>query len=235
MRFLCRLILQVSKVVVGLLVLGALAHADLVTPALTGPVIDEIGLMTSGDRRVLIDTLRKMNESGKAQIQVVVVETLRGEPVEAATIRLFDAWKLGSEKQDNGVLFLVARRDKQMRIEVGRGLEGAIPDVVAKRILADQVAPLFRAGRFSEGIMLGTSEILHLADQEFAESQPLADQGSSKSESLLILFVVVMLFAVLSVLRGREMGGGGFGVGDGGGGWSGGGGSSAGGGASSGW
>lgn len=230
---------------------AGLARAEFVVPPLDGPVMDQIGLMTAGDRRALSNTLVEMNRSGKAQIQVLIVRDLGGEPIESVSIRVFDAWKLGQAKQDNGVLFLVSRADQKMRFEVGRGLEGAIPDVVAKRILADQVAPLFRAGRFSEGIVLGVSEIMQLADKEFADTRPLA-QESRGGRDFFIIFLIVVVFIVLNIMRasgggprmrggprgyggGLPWGGGGWGSGGGGGGWSGGGGSSAGGGASSGW
>ncbi|MBX3039960.1 MAG: TPM domain-containing protein [Bdellovibrionaceae bacterium] len=234
-----------------------LARAEFVTPPLEGPVMDQIGLMTAGDRRALTNTLIEMNRIGKAQIQVLIVADLGGEAIESVAIRLFDAWKLGQAKQDNGVLFLVSRGDQKMRFEVGRGLEGAIPDVVAKRILADQVAPLFRAGRFSEGIVLGVSEVMQLADREFAETRPLAQESRGGSD-FFIIFLIVVVFILVNIMRasgfggggprmrgprgggwgghgGAPWGGGGWGSGGGGGGWSGGGGSSAGGGASSGW
>lgn len=228
-------------------------RAEFVIPPLEGPVMDQIGLMTAGDRRTLSNTLVEMNRTGKAQVQVLIVQDLGGEAIESVSIRLFDAWKLGQAKQDNGVLFLISRADQKMRFEVGRGLEGAIPDVVAKRILADQVAPLFRAGRFSEGIVLGVSEIIQLADHEFAETRPLAQESRGGSD-FFIIFLIVVVAVLLNIMRASGFGGprmrgprgggwggsggapwGGSGWGSGGGGWSGGGGSSAGGGASSGW
>lgn len=230
---------------------GTVARAEFQVPSLKGPVMDEIGLLRAYDRRALEQTLTEVNRRGIAQVQLLIVRTLSGEEIESASIKVFDRWQIGNRERDNGVLFLIAHQDRKMRIEVGRGLEGALPDVEAKRILADQVAPLFRAGRFSEGIVLGTSEILQRADKEFAESQPLAESSGKQGRDFALHLGLFFLIVLLSIMRAAVFGGGsglrgrrggghwgapiGGGWSGGGGGWSGGGGSSAGGGASSGW
>lgn len=236
----------------GLLFAGiARAQDSFRIPALTGPVIDEVGMMTRGDQRRLEQVLRDYNQQGRAQIQVLIVPNLGGLTLEEASIRVFDKWQLGQKKKDNGILFLVAAEERRLRFEVGRGLEGAIPDVTAKRIQEDQIIPLFRAGRPSAGIMVGVSEILRLVDGETA-GQALAKEEKQDFDGwiLIAVFFIFILIQILRVasgspLRGRGGpwiggGGGGWGGGSGwggggGGGWSGGGGSSAGGGASSGW
>lgn len=81
-------------------------------------------------------------------------------------MKVVEAWKLGTEKGDNGLLFLIAKQDRKMRIEVGQGLEGAIPDAYAKRILDDQVSPLFRQGEFARGIEVGVDWISKLIRKE---------------------------------------------------------------------
>lgn len=228
------------------------AQAEFQVPRLTGPVIDQVGYLSRNDERDLTQLLYDFNRRGVAQVQVLIVPTLDGTPIEQASIQITDKWKLGDAKKDNGVLFLIAANDRQMRIEVGQGLEGAIPDIYAKRIIADQVTPLFRAGKYSSGIVLGVHSILTLADKEFADQNHLQDQApADNSEGGNIpIGLIILVLIIISILgrfgggRGRHMrgggwyGGGGFGgggFGGGGGGWSGGGGGFSGGGASGNW
>lgn len=226
-----------------------LANAEFKVPALTGPVMDEVGYLSRNDRQELMQLLYDFNRRGQAQIQVLIVPNLDGTTIEQASIAITDKWKLGDEKKDNGVLFLISAQERKLRIEVGQGLEGAIPDVYAKRIISDQVVPLFRANRFSAGVVVGVHEIMRLADKEFAAENNI--QESTKGGDIPVAIIILVLI-VISILgrfgggRGRHMrggygggfGGGGFGgggFGGGGGGWSGGGGGFSGGGSSGSW
>ncbi|HEY1079716.1 MAG TPA: TPM domain-containing protein, partial [Bdellovibrio sp.] len=139
--------------------LGFLAQAEFKIPALTGPVIDEVGYLTRSDRQELMQLLYDFNRRGKAQMQVMILPDLQGLTIEQASIEIVDKLKLGDEKKDNGVLLLVSAQERALRIEVGQGLEGAIPDITAKRIISDQMIPLFRAKRFSSGIVVGVHEV----------------------------------------------------------------------------
>jgi uncharacterized protein len=227
------------------------AHAEFKVPVLTGPVMDMAGFLDRSDQRELTRLLYDYNQQGKAQIQVLILPDLQGEPIESASIKITDAWKLGDKKKDNGILFLIAAQERRMRIEVGQGLEGTLPDITAKQIIADTVTPLFRAGRISDGIVVGVQEIIRNVDKEYAEQklperkQPQDDDGGDVI-LIVILFVVILLLNRVFrggggggfFLGGGGFGGGGFGgggFGGGGGGWSGGGGGFSGGGASGSW
>lgn len=232
---------------------GLLARAEFQVPHLTGPVMDEVGLLTRSDERELAQLLYDFNRRGVAQVQVLIVPTLDGTPIEQASIQVTDKWQLGDKTKDNGILFLISANDRKMRIEVGQGLEGAIPDIYAKRIISDQVIPLFRAKKYSAGIVVGTHQILTLADKEFGQENHLDEKKTSEGGNLPIGIIILVLI-IISVLgrfgggRGRYyrggggfggFGGGGFGGGGfgggGGGGWSGGGGGFSGGGSSGSW
>src|SRR5439155_4957389 len=124
------------------------------------------------------------------------------EPIEAYSIRVAEAWKIGRKGNDNGVLFLVAKNDKKMRIEVGYGLEGTLTDVTSRRIIAENVAPLFREGKFASGIEAGIDRIISVV----AEGKPLpppqskaaakaAGRGLDFGTLLIVLFVVVSVLA----------------------------------------
>jgi len=225
------------------------ARADFQVPPLTGPVIDQVGYLTRSDRQELMQLLYDFNRRGVAQVQVLIVPDLQGYPIEQASIQITDKWQLGDKKKDNGVLFLIAAKERAMRIEVGQGLEGAIPDITAKRIISDQVIPLFRAKRYSAGIVVGVHEILRLADKEFASENNLQEGSSDSSGGDIPIWVIIIVLIIISILgrfgggRGRYYRGGGWGGGfggggwssGGGGGWSGGGGGFSGGGASGNW
>lgn len=247
MRFLTSLLFSIF------LVAGFSARAEFKVPALQGPVMDEVGVIPRSMRQDLTQLLLDFNKRGKAQIQILVVGTLDGEPIEQASIKVTDQWKLGDAQKDNGILFLIALQDRKMRIEVGQGLEGAIPDVYAKRIIADIVTPYFRKQRYADGIYSGVAQIMALADKEFADEKGMTtDDRSDDKGGGIPLGIIVLILIVISILgrfgggRGRYLGGrggfgggtfggGGFGGSGGGGGWSGGSGGFSGGGSSGSW
>jgi uncharacterized protein len=216
-----------------------------------GPVQDEAKILSPGTVGRLDGLLRDLWSTRKIQIQVLTIATLNGEPIEQYSMRAAEKLRLGSAKEDQGLLFLIAVKDRKMRIEVGQGLEGEIPDVIAKRIIEDEVAPYFKQGQFDAGVTEGVYSIVRRAAPDFLGDSNLKNSrrrgnGSSRSAGELIIFFLVAF--VIVFLNGRRVGrgffgGGGFGGGSwsgggsglGGGGWSGGGGGFSGGGASGGW
>lgn len=214
--------------------------------------MDLAGMMTAPDISRVEAAIRGAYEGGQVQLQVVTVPSLNDEPIEEVSHQMVKAWKLGSEKNDNGVLLLVSKGDRRMRVEVGQGLEGAIPDVYAKRIVSDVMIPHFKEGQTSEGIVAGVASILQLAANEsggvVAEPQ-MSRRGRREPMGWLnvVIFLIFLFFImlrprrrgfmsgmVLGGLGGGGFGGGGFG-GGGGGGWGGGGGGFSGGGSSGSW
>jgi uncharacterized protein len=153
---------------------------------------------------------------------VLVVPTTQPEPIESYSLRVAEQWKIGRKGQDNGALFLIAKNDRKMRIEVGYGLEGTLTDVTARRIIAENVAPAFRDNRFAAGINAGVDRMIAVV----AEGKPLpppkaqnvARPGAGFSFDALmpILFFVVIaggiLRRVFGRLRGSAMGAGIFGA-----------------------
>ncbi|MFM8312880.1 MAG: TPM domain-containing protein [Deltaproteobacteria bacterium] len=216
-------------------------------PAFTRPVIDLAGMMSSETETVLNQHLTSIYQSGGPQIGVLTLPSLEEQTVEARAIEVFDNWKLGKKGKDDGVLLLIAKKEKKIRIEVGYGLEGNIPDAYAKRIIEDRILPYFRTGDFSNGIVQGIHQILTLALVQDPTLFPHVARFKQRPHRQIYKYMDLFLFILISCFilfhtiwrPFNERSGRGWGVGggsDGGwGGWGGGGGSSGGGGASGGW
>lgn len=201
------------RVVLAALLLLALpwAAADVPVPPLKARVTDLTGTLAAGQRAALEQKLADLEARKGSQIVVLVVESTRPETVEQYAVRVFERWKLGRKGVDDGVLLLVAKNDRQLHIEVGYGLEGAIPDAIAKRIIEQDIVPLFKQGNFHGGISAGTDRLGKLIE---GESMPppkrSAAPGSGwSSESLFIGFVILaMASQLLHSLLGRFLGSG---------------------------
>ena len=231
-------------------------------PPLTGPVVDQAGLLSGGERRRLEDLSRAARQAkggAGVQLQFLLIPSLDGEAIEDYSMRVAEAWHLGTKGQDDGVLVTVAVQDRAVRIEVGGGLEGSLTDVQASRIIRGVIAPAFQARRFGDGLYDAGLQILSATGGLPPEVARRAAARPSQGQRLgglgyLALFVGFMILrSVLFGFSGRRrrgfwgggpfigggwggggFGGGGFG-GGGGGGWSGGGGGFSGGGASGKW
>ena len=188
---------------------GALAQALQLIPPLATRVTDLTGTLTSAQQAQLESRLAEFESRKGAQIAVLIVPSTRPEEIEQYSIRVVDAWKLGRAKPDDGALLLVAKDDRVMRIEVGRGLEGALTDLVSKRIIADTITPLFRQGDFAGGITAGVEQMIRVVD---GEPLPEPDQqwsGGTESLANMLPFLLGVVFvgsALLRSLFGRALG-----------------------------
>lgn len=178
-------------------------------PPLTARVTDLTGTLTADQQARLESRLAEFESRKGAQLAVLIVDRTQPEEIEQYSIRVADAWKLGREKPDDGALLLVAKDDRALRIEVGRGLEGALTDLVSKRIIADTITPLFRQGDFAGGITAGVEQMIRVVD---GEPLPAPDrEWGSRAERLrnllpLLLGLVFVGSAVLRALFGRALG-----------------------------
>jgi uncharacterized protein len=191
-------------------VLGAQAF-----PPPTGKVNDFASLLPAGDRQSLEDLLTSLERETGAEVAVVTVSGLEGRTVEDYANRLFGEWGIGKRGQDNGVLILVARDDRQMRIEVGYGLEGILPDGLAGAIIRDTFLPRFRDGRYREGIVEGTHRVADIVRRQetlTAEQRAALDRaeaGAGRSwviVAFLSLFVGVGAFSAGTAAGARVVG-----------------------------
>jgi len=201
------------RVVLAALLLLVLpwAAADVPVPPLKARITDLTGTLAAGQRAALEQKLADLEARKGSQIAVLVVESTRPETVEQYAVRVFERWKLGRKGVDDGVLLLVAKNDRQLHIEVGYGLEGAIPDAIAKRIIEQDIVPLFKQGNFHGGISAGTDRLGKLIEGEtMPPPKRTAAPGSGWStETLFIGFVILaMASQLLHSLLGRFLGAG---------------------------
>src|SRR5262245_41043112 len=142
------------------------AAAEAPVPPLKSRVTDLTATLTPDQRAALEAKLATFETKKGAQVAVLIVPTTQPEAIEQYSIRVAEQWKLGRKRVDDGAILVIAKNDRKLRIEVGRGLEGAIPDAIAKRIVSDVIAPRFREGDFYGGITAGVDRILRTIEGE---------------------------------------------------------------------
>jgi uncharacterized protein len=190
------------------------AFADVAVPPLTGRVVDQTGTLSSGDIAALTQTLKDLETRKGSQVAVLIVPTTQPETIEQYSIRVAEAWKIGRKKIDDGALLVVAKDDHRLRIEVGYGLEGALTDVTARRIIDEVITPKFRSGDFAGGISAGISRVIGVIDGEPLPAPPPPQQRQTNSDFTSFLnplnpfsiIVVLMLGGLLRRIFGRLIG-----------------------------
>lgn len=206
-------------------------------PPLSARVTDLTGTLSAAQRQDLEGELAAIEQRKGAQIAILIVPSTQPEPIEAYAIRVAEAWKLGRGREraqrdagdpkaraiDDGVLVVVAKNDRRVRIEVGYGLEGAIPDAIAKRIITESIGPRFRAGDFAGGLQAAVADLGRRIEGEDlpAPWQPghSGGEGDLGLEDGLLPIVLTAFLVGLTVSRiagrfiGAALGGGGAGVG----------------------
>jgi uncharacterized protein len=142
------------------------ASADVAVPPLSGRVVDQTGTLSASDAAALTQRLKDLETRKGSQVAVLIVPTTEPEAIEQFSIRVAEAWKIGRKKIDDGALLVVAKDDHKLRIEVGYGLEGALTDVTARRIIDEIIVPRFKTGDFTGGISAGVDRIIRVIDGE---------------------------------------------------------------------
>jgi uncharacterized protein len=184
-----------------LLLCALLARADVAVPALTARVTDLTGTLSGQAVNRLESKLAAVEAQKGSQIAVLIVPTTQPEEIEQYGIRVADQWKLGRKGLDDGAILLVAKNDRRVRIEVGRGLEGALPDAIASRIVADTITPRFKLGDYDGGVEAGVDQIISVVN---GEPLPVPDkkwEGRSNGLGNLLPFLLVIALVASSVLR----------------------------------
>lgn len=227
-------------------------EAQVEIPKPRQPVVDEAGVFSAAFESTLNQALKSVQSQGGPQIGVLTLGDIGDETIEQVSIRTADQWKLGTAEKDNGVIVLLALKQKKIRIEVGQDLEGDLTDFESSKIIQQYMLPLYKNGEFESGTLIGLAQIIKITAPEidvdalFSGRSNFKPKVANKEPTMAsrILTILLFIFGIYMFIRhprlfllfllsgaGRRGGGGGFG----GGGWSGGGGGFSGGGASGGW
>jgi uncharacterized protein len=232
-----------------LLLFVAFSQAAPEFPALSGRVVDQAGLLSANFEQSISARLAAHEQATGNQVVVVTFNDLQGYPIEEFGYQLGRHWGIGQKDKNNGVLLIIAKQERKLRIEVGYGLEPVLTDAISSNIVHYRITPPFKRGQFEAGTSAGVDAIIAALGGEYKSTVPTRSRGRGTPGSLLTIILLfmflgpVLLGPLLGSLGGRRRGsgfypGGGFGrggFGGGGGGFSGGGGSFGGGGASGGW
>ena len=191
-----------------LLLFFTAAWAQDTVPDLSQRVTDLTATLSAEQVNALENKLATFEAEQGSQIAVLIIPTTQPEDIAQFGIRVADAWKIGRKNVDDGVILIVAKDDRKLRLEVGYGLEGAIPDAIAKRVIAETITPYFKTGDFAGGIDAGITQLIGLIEGESLPT-PVKESGVQLDEGafMFILFGGLIAGFVLSALLGRVMGG----------------------------
>ncbi len=192
----------------SLLLSFGVAGAQVAVPPLAARVTDLTGTLSGGAVARIEAKLADFEAKKGSQIAVLVVPSTQPEEIEQYGIRVAEAWKLGSKGVDDGAILIVAKNDRRARIEVGYGLEGALPDATANRIIAETVAPHFKAGDFDGGVEAGVNQIISVVNGEPLPQPDIKWEHTPGITHLLpiLLVIVVVAGGVLRSIFGRVFG-----------------------------
>lgn len=190
----------------------ALAQQLAAVPPLDGPVVDTTMTLSAPVKQALVAQALALKQRKGSQLQVLVVPTTQPEDIAQYATRAFDQYKLGRGEVNDGVLLVVAKDDRRARVEVGYGLEGAIPDATAARVIQEYLLPRFRAGDFDGGVTESTAALVRLVDGEMlpppmVETRARPQQGPLGGETwVFALFAALIAAQVLRGVLGRVPG-----------------------------
>jgi len=190
-----------------MLILLPLAARALDVPQLRGHVNDYAGMLSSGTVEKLERTLANFERSDSTQIVVLTVPTLAGENLEKFSIKVAEAWRIGQKGVDNGAILLVAKQERKVRIEVGRGLEGKLTDLVSGRIIRGDISPRLKAGDFDGGIAAGVSAIMAVVKGEYKAAPHILNRTKKSAPPIFTLLIFFMVACVFLGGMSRVLGG----------------------------
>nr|WP_279052257.1 TPM domain-containing protein [Acinetobacter tandoii] len=185
-------------------------------PSLNTPIIDQANILSDSDKQALSQHILKLYEQGKVQIGVVIVPTTGQEAIFDYAMRVAEQWQLGTAKRDNGLLMVIAINDRKIQILTGYGLEGVLPDIVAGRIIRNEITPYFKQAEYAQGIQSGLSEIERIlnldpeiaqqAAQELQEQQAQAlHEQNARSQFWTYALIIIVVGAFASMIMGKRL------------------------------
>src|SRR5258708_2486927 len=171
---------------------------DAPIPPLAGRVVDLNGTLTAEQKRELGASLEAFEKRKGSQIAIIITGTTFPEPIESFAMRVAEAWKIGRKGVDDGIVVVIAKSDRAMRIEVGYGLEGAVPDAIAKRLIEEEFVPKFREGDFYGGLRAGVDRLLRVVDGAPLPA-PKGEAGRGSEPGLIEAYLIFFMAIVIAV------------------------------------
>lgn len=191
-----------------MLVINATAQKALPKPNPPRLFVDDANLVIPSDAASIEQKLVAIDDSTSNQIAVVTVNSLNGQAIEEVALNTFREWGIGNAKTNNGILLLISKEDRAIRIEVGYGLEGAIPDVVAKAIIENDIKPFFKKGDFYNGIDAGINSLYKAAVGEYKIAKKKKANWFNDTTIFFIIFFAVIILSIIINSGGGRGGGG---------------------------
>lgn len=185
-------------------------------PTLNQPVVDQAKVLSAAEKQNLEQQIRDIYRQGKAQIGIIIVPTTEQEGIFDFAMRVAEQWKLGSAKQDNGLLIAVAINDQKIHIATGYGLEGVLPDIMVSRIIRNQITPDFKQGQYAQGLQAGVNEIERIlnldpeiakqaADELKARQTQALQEQEAKDRTLTTAMVILVIGIFASFIVGNRL------------------------------
>ncbi|QQS35067.1 MAG: TPM domain-containing protein [Ignavibacteriales bacterium] len=198
-----------SKLILFIFILSQAGISQPDIPQLKQWATDLSSTLSSGEINSLNRRLKTYEDTTSNQLVLLMIPTLDDYPIEMFTHEVAEKNKIGTKENNNGVLFFIARNDRKLRLEVGYGLEGALPDALANSIIRNDIVPYFKRNEFYNGIVSGLNAIVAAIGGEYANSPEPSDESQPVSVISTILFILIAI--IISFLRkGSGRGGGGF-------------------------
>jgi len=194
--------------IISLLLIGSLqSFAQHAVPEHAGVwVHDQANVLSPTTKAQLEAVLKAERDSTSNQIAVLIIPSLEGGDIDSYGIKVAEDWKLGTKDNDNGVLLLIAIKDRKVRIDVGQGLEGVLTDAMSSRINRNEIAPRFRQGDYDGGVKAGVVAIIQTIKGQYVNTDPPQRKRGGRSPWLTVIFIIVLLI-IMSRKRGGGIGG----------------------------
>ncbi len=191
-----------------LAVIALSAWAQVAVPELSRRVTDLTSTLSAEQIATLENKLAAFEAQKGSQIAVLILPTTQPEDIAQFGIRVAEQWKIGRARIDDGVILIVAKDDRTLRLEVGYGLEGVIPDAIAKRVIAETITPYFRVGDFHGGIDAGVQQLMRLIEGESLPAPRASQEGASEASFVILIVGGLVAGWLLSLMMSRPAAGG---------------------------
>ncbi|MDD5623228.1 MAG: TPM domain-containing protein [Candidatus Peribacteraceae bacterium] len=172
-------------------------------PANDGYVTDTVGLLTQDEKTSIVSVLKAYQDQTSNQIAVLIIDSLQGETIADVAVEVGRKWGVGTKENDNGILLLIAYTDRKVFLATGYGLEGAVPDIVAKGIIDEEITPRFREGKYAEGILACIEALQKHIGGEYTADRYVSKSSEGGGFAVFLFFLGIIAFQWLSAFLAR--------------------------------